>query len=245
MKSFLLRSLGALLACLWLGTAQASVIISATRVIYPAQEREVTVQLSNQGRTPALVQAWLDTGDASAEPHATQVPFSISPAMFRLDPDKGQALRLIHSREPLPNDRESLFWLNVLEIPPRLGAEEAGGNHLQMAIRQRIKVMFRPAGLPGSAVQALQGVQWTLLREGRGWQLQADNRSPFYVNLGEVNLVLGARSYAAGAGFVAPFGQQRFAVEGAEGLQPDQAQVSVIAINDHGAGVPLRQALSR
>lgn len=46
-----------LMAVLFSSSAFASVIVNGTRVIYPAKQREVTVQLSNNGTAPALVQA--------------------------------------------------------------------------------------------------------------------------------------------------------------------------------------------
>ena len=50
------------------GRAQASVVITGTRVIYPEMEREVTVKLNNDGNTPALVQVWLDDGNPKTLP---------------------------------------------------------------------------------------------------------------------------------------------------------------------------------
>ena len=43
--------------------AQAEIVIHGTRVIYPSDAREVTLQVSNNGSKPALVQAWIDEGD--------------------------------------------------------------------------------------------------------------------------------------------------------------------------------------
>ena len=38
----------------------ASVVIQGTRVIYPESAKEVTVKMVNEGRSPLLVQSWLD-----------------------------------------------------------------------------------------------------------------------------------------------------------------------------------------
>src|SRR5215475_3561481 len=48
--------------------AEASVVIAATRVIYDANESEVTLKLSNEGQSPALVQSWIDAGDVRGAP---------------------------------------------------------------------------------------------------------------------------------------------------------------------------------
>ncbi|PJI52023.1 molecular chaperone EcpD, partial [Methylobacterium radiotolerans] len=57
----------------------------------------------------------------------------------------------MHTGEPMPQDKESVFWLNVLEIPPK---DKANQNLLQMAFRSRIKLFYRPAGLKGKAEDA-------------------------------------------------------------------------------------------
>ncbi|MGP6306395.1 fimbria/pilus periplasmic chaperone, partial [Pseudomonas paraeruginosa] len=39
--------------------ARASVVVTGTRVIYPGEAREKTVQLSNRDAFPNVVQAWV------------------------------------------------------------------------------------------------------------------------------------------------------------------------------------------
>jgi chaperone protein EcpD len=99
--------------------AHASVTISGTRVVYPLGQREVTVKLDNDSLHPSLVQVWMDDGKAAAKPGDIQVPFVITPPIFRMEPKKSQVLRVMYSGEPLPSDRESVYWLNVLDIPPK------------------------------------------------------------------------------------------------------------------------------
>lgn len=53
---------------------------------------------------------------------------------------KIQALPDIHT---LPSDRESLFYYNVREIPPKSGK----ANTLQIALQTRIKLFWRPKAL--------------------------------------------------------------------------------------------------
>lgn len=228
-----------LAALLLAGPACASVIIGATRVIYPAHSAEVTVQLVNRDPTPALLQVWVDEGDANADPQTLKVPFLVTPAMFRMEAGNGQALRLMHTGEPQAADRETLYWLNVLQIPPR--GEEAG-NSLQMAIRTRIKLIFRPDGLAGQAALAPAGVGWTVVRDGAQWFVEASNPSPFFVNLGAVSLEVAGGILDAGAGYVPPLGHMRFALQGNPG-RGGTAQVSYIALDDYGAGRPGKVAV--
>ena len=57
-----------------------NIIVNGTRFIYPGNEKEITVQLSNNADRPALAQAWLDNGDADATPDTITTP---SPRRFR------------------------------------------------------------------------------------------------------------------------------------------------------------------
>ena len=66
--------------------AQASVTIGGTRVVYPLDQREVTVKLTNDSNNPSLVQVWLDSGDANAKPDESRAPFVITPPIFRMNP---------------------------------------------------------------------------------------------------------------------------------------------------------------
>ena len=49
-----IRSLMGALLLMVCANALANVIISGTRVIYPADARDVSVQLSNRGETPSV-----------------------------------------------------------------------------------------------------------------------------------------------------------------------------------------------
>ncbi|MGO4314064.1 molecular chaperone, partial [Pseudomonas sp. KB_15] len=62
--------------------AQAAIVITGTRVIYPEKSRQVSVRLNNVEDTPVLVQAWIDDGDTSVPVEKLDVPFIITPPVF-------------------------------------------------------------------------------------------------------------------------------------------------------------------
>ncbi|EPU1027744.1 TPA: type 3 fimbria chaperone MrkB, partial [Klebsiella pneumoniae] len=128
-----------------------NIIVNGTRFIYPGNEKEITVQLSNNADRPALAlaQAWLDNGDADATPDTITTPFIITPPISRVDAKSGQTLRIkLGSSAGLAKDKETLWWLNLLEIPPVVANQKnEGQNVLQLAIRSRFKFIYRPAGL--------------------------------------------------------------------------------------------------
>ncbi len=182
--------LAAALAVLLLLTpnARAGVIVHGTRVIYPAQRQEVIVRLENRGSRPALVQTWLDSGDRHSRPATAQAPFSVSPPIFRIEPYQQQALRLRYSGDPVPTDRESLYWLNVLEVPPR-AADAEKNNQIELSFRTRLRVFLRPPTLPYPAASAAAKLQWKLVSHAQGFALQVTNPTPYHLSLASVDLL--------------------------------------------------------
>ncbi|ALP58412.1 fimbria/pilus periplasmic chaperone [Pseudomonas aeruginosa] len=70
-------------------------------------------------------------------------PFITIKPLTLISPNGQQMLRVLHAGQSLPEDRESLFWLNILDIPrnPRQADTR------KFAIRQRLKLFYRPARL--------------------------------------------------------------------------------------------------
>ncbi|MGG5288771.1 fimbrial biogenesis chaperone [Pseudomonas shirazensis] len=225
------RVCGLLLCALLLPVqASASVVIATTRVIYPAQQSEVTVRLSNEGSKPSLVQAWIDDGRAQAPLEELDVPFSLSPPLFRIDPKKGQSLRIGKLGPALPADRESMYWLNVLDVPPKVE-----GNVLQVSLRSRIKLLYRPAGLSGSAAQAHGKLTWKVVREAQDWVLEAHNPTPYFVNLSSLGTQQDGRELEGEPSHVPPLASARFVMPGLQPVPGTAVVVSYAAIDDYGA----------
>jgi chaperone protein EcpD len=225
-------------------TAHAGVVIGGTRVVYPAQNREVTVQLTNDDqKTPRLVQTWIDDGNEQVSPDKLDVPFNVTPPVFRMEPGASQSLRIVYTKEPLPIDKESVFWLNVLEVPPKAaGAEET--NSLQFAFRIRIKLFFRPAGLPGTSRDAPKQLTWTLVNDGNHRALEVRNPTPYHVSFQSVALANGDKVIKSDdTTMVVPGGTQRFALKDDIGTLDAKAEVRFTSINDSGGFEPMTASL--
>jgi len=216
-------------------SAEAAIVITGTRVVYPEQNREVNVRLANVETAPVLVQAWVDDGRADANPDEIKVPFVLMPPVFRVEPQKGQTLRIMYTGTDLPADRESVFWLNVQEIPQKA----KGDNTLQIAVRQRIKFFYRPTGLSGKVEEAPAQLRWRLVqRDGRA-QLEVSNPSAYFVSLASVKVRSGGRDYAAEAEMVPPSSTRLFAVKDLPaGAASAGIKVHFESINDYGAVEP-------
>ncbi len=218
--------------------AAAAIVVDGTRVVYPAARREVTIQIRNPGTTPSLVQAWLDAGDPRAAPGESRVPFVMTPPLFRLDPSKGQSLRLVYTHDPLPEDRESLFWLNVLDIPPRAPANADRPNQLEFAFKHRMKVFFRPEGLRGSAADAPGRLKWQLeLRNGKLVAISASNPTAYHVSLIQVVATVGGHADVVKADMVDPFASRTFDLPQPLSAPSGAVPLQYWFVNDYGGNV--------
>lgn len=237
----LIRALGAVVVafCLLAPSAHASVVIAGTRVVFHADQGEATVRLSNDDTRPALVEAWVDAGDLGATPNTAHTPFLITPPLFRMNAQQDQSLRIIHvqGKKPLPADRESLFWLNVLEIPPKPTGKAAHQNSLRFAIRTRIKLFYRPAHLSISRVKAASKLTWTAKAGPHGVTLTAHNPTPYYITFSKVTVKTHGKAHDAKTDMIAPFGTLALTVPGLDDVPSAGRSVIFYTLNDYGVAV--------
>ncbi|MET0256882.1 MAG: fimbria/pilus periplasmic chaperone [Luteibacter sp.] len=216
--------------------ASAAIVIGGTRVVFPGDRRDVAVRIQNKGDEPALVQAWIDEGDVASTPQNAEGPFVITPPVFRVDPGHGHTLRIVHVGTSAPVDAEKLYWLNIMEIPPKADAG-SDANVLQFAFRHRLKVLHRPKDLSLPVDRAASALRWSLVRhEGRS-TLAVTNASPYVVSFNNVTLLKeGAESFSLGGGMVLPGATTRMKLrDGTTGK--GATGVSYALINDFGAVV--------
>lgn len=221
--------------------AVAGVVITGTRQIYLSNKKELTVKLDNNGFKPALVQTWIDNGDAKTTPMSSTSPFIITPPVFRLDPSKGQMLRIVYTGgDILPKDRESVFWLNVLEIPPEPTQAEASQteNMLQMAFRSRIKLFYRPAAIDGLQDKALDQLHFSK-SDGK---LKILNESPYFVSLSNIDAVNDRNEHASvkDAIMISPKSEELVLMDKA---LSSASSISFKFINDFGAYIEANKPL--
>jgi len=175
---------GAALACALAASAShASISLSTTRVIFDGKNKESSVVVSNDG-TDALLQAWLDPLDDATD---AQLPFAITPPLAKVGAKQQQLLRVLYEGVGMPADRESAFWLSVQEIPQTA----RDNNVLQLAVRQRIKVFYRPVGLGGDPLKAATSLQWQLNQDAGKAMLRLSNPSLYHVTVVDAKLHAG------------------------------------------------------
>jgi P pilus assembly chaperone PapD len=159
---------------------QAGVVVGGTRLIYDGTKKESAINISNPDKNAYLIQSWVDGGEASAGAQTSKAPFIVTPPLFRLDGNQQNILRVVRAGGSLPETKESLFWLNIKSIP----SAKKQQNTLQIAVKTRIKLIFRPAGVKSTLEEAANTLTW----KRTGNQLQVSNPSAHYITFFNVKI---------------------------------------------------------
>ncbi|RFD23997.1 molecular chaperone [Pseudomonas sp. GL93] len=206
----------------------AGLQVGGTRIIFPSTDREASIQVRNEGAEDIMIQSWIE---APPGQDASEVPFAITPSLARLSYKKQQMLRVFYQGEGLPMDRESVFWLSIQEIPQVSKTE----NSLQVAFRQRLKLFFRPAKLPGTPDEAAKKLKWSFVKGAIEPMLLVNNATAFHVSLGSVAVLAGGKKYTVEAQMVSPNATTKMKINELPKHYSGALSVVWESVNDYGA----------
>lgn len=151
-------------------SAHAGIVIVGTRFVFPEKADSITVDMNNTADSDYLVQTRIS-------PFNGKQLFIATPPLMPIGGGHAGKIRIIRAGGGLPADRESLFYLTIAAIPS--GKPEA--NSLQIAVKSRMKLFYRPAGLK-EAETAWQKLKWK-----RSGGVEVSNLTPYYVTLSELS----------------------------------------------------------
>lgn len=154
----------------------AAVGLDRTRVVVEGGSSATTLNIRNESsKLPYLAQAWIE--DEAGK--KIQSPLMVVPPLQRLEPDSRGQLKVqpLPAVSALPKDRESLFYFNLREVPPK--SKEV--NTLQLALQTRVKLFYRPQGL--TIDSNAPAPQLKLMLKLNGDQYVAVNPTPYYITL--------------------------------------------------------------
>ncbi|MBV4368513.1 fimbrial biogenesis chaperone [Erwinia phyllosphaerae] len=211
----------ALISLLFLlaNNVNAGIIIGSSRLIYHGDKKESAINIENPDPVPFLIQSW--TEDSDGKPIKADNAFIVTPPLFRLDGNQKNLLRIIRTASALPQDRESLFWLNIKSIP---SSSREDSNTLQIAVRSRLKLIYRPSPLKNDMPESVtHRLSWKKV----GDRLEVTNPTGYYMNF---LYIKAGNSKLADGGLVAPYSSASFA--GAEKIH--SGEISWKIINDYG-----------
>ncbi|EMN0829957.1 fimbria/pilus periplasmic chaperone [Providencia rettgeri] len=157
-------------------TANGAVSMDRTRVIFEGNQKSISLNISNNNKQlPYLAQGWIE----NTEGQKIQSPLVVLPPVQRLEPGKSSQVKIeaLSAINTLPQDRESLFYFNLREIPPK--SEKP--NTLQIALQTRVKLFYRPK----SIIPEKNGTPWQekLTLEKQGDMYVVKNPTPYYVTI--------------------------------------------------------------
>lgn len=101
------------------------------------------VVTNSSADAPYLAQTWIenDSGEKIISPLAAL------PILQRINPKQEKQIKInfMGSESELASDRETMFFMNVLGVPPK-GDESK--NQISIVIQSKMKLFYRPKGLP-------------------------------------------------------------------------------------------------
>jgi P pilus assembly chaperone PapD len=202
--------------------AHAAIALDRTRVIFEGDTKAQSLSVSNQNKTlPYLAQAWVEDDKGNK----IENPFMALPPLQRIEAGAASQVKLqLTGTSQLAQDKESLFYFNLREIPPKSNKP----NTLQIALQTRIKMFYRPASLKLSNGDVPQK-ELTLTREGNHYIV--NNPTGYFITL--------AHAAASEKGEdIANFSADMVAPKGSITLSGNTAQLGshpvLTYINDYG-----------
>lgn len=218
---------------LWVSTLcytsslMAALTVDRTRLIINGDEKAVSLTVRNQNNyAPYLVQSWLEDINGKK----VSQPLVALPPIQRIEAGSKTSVRVqnLNKHNGLPSDRETLFYLNILEIPQKNEKK----NTLQLALQTRLKVFYRPENLsiePNTMIAP--GLNKLLLTKDNDIY-RIINTTPYYITVVSAKIHMSDKNLKGLDPFVIP-PLKTFTVK--KGIMKFDDEVIFSVINDYGA----------
>lgn len=219
----------------------ASITMTGTRIIYNGSAKSTDVHLKNRDAIPYVVQSWFDNGNMADGPEkSAQVPFIATPPAFRIQPGEGQIIRIVYTQaKSLPQDRESLFYFNFMQVPPaNIGQSDisaAKQNSLLIMLRNRVKLFYRPAGLSGDPQKMLENLQVSRISRNNALGVTIKNNQPYYVTIAGLQVTGKTEILRPKNDMIAPFASETYSFTRTPAAGNQHVRITLI--NDQGARI--------
>lgn len=204
--------------------------VGATRIIYNEADNGTVVRVINSSSIPFLIQTWVESYKGYGAENTVELPkgtFITTPPLYRQDRGENR-VRIVRASGDFPRDRESVFWLNIKSIAAS-EKPSPGTNFVQFAYNMRLKLFYRPEGLPGKPSEAYRVL--TFSRKGN--ILTATNPTVYNVTV---------NSLKVGDGIVEDADQRMVPPKGTQSWTlPEKAHgntVTYVSLNDFGGLTP-------
>lgn len=177
--------------------ASAGVVMYGTRVIINEEDSSAVVRFANNDAHSNLMQIWVDKGEGNpSRTDKNAIPFTLTPPLFKINGGGQQTVKIIKKENVrnLPKDRESLFWLNFLQIPPV--SENSSSETLakvNLSFLNQVKLIYRPTSLIDGINDAWKNIAFSVNASNR---IKVTNSSGYYFTFREnVEVINKGRTY--------------------------------------------------
>lgn len=160
------------------GNVNAAIGLDRTRVVFDGSKDAASMTITtNNTQLPYLAQGWIE----DEQGNKITSPLIVLPPVQRLEPGKKSQVKVqaLPAVKSLPQDRETVYYFNLREIPPR--SDKA--NSLQIALQTRIKLFYRPASIVPSQQERSDPWQKQLILTREADDFQVNNPTPYYITL--------------------------------------------------------------
>ena len=214
--------------------SSGGVLLSGTRLIFDGAKDAASMTVTNSAEKDVwLMRFWVSPYDSETEEKEKKsLPFAVTPPLYRLDPKEAVQLRVNKISDSLPEDRESVYYLNNLAIPPKKlekPSKKAVQSGLQFAVNTRIKLFYRPSAINDSTAVKAAPEKLTVTVSDKAMVIK--NPTPYFINLSQ--LALDGKSVQTSKDtMVAPFGELSLPAVGVHGT------LTYSIIDDRGMTTP-------
>ena len=190
-------------------SAYSAVTLDRTRIVFNGSNSSVSIAIQNKNQDiPFLAQAWLE----NAIHEKVKSPFMVIPPIQRLEPTQSSQIRievLEKKIDALPQDRESLFYFNLRELPPKSDKP----NILQFALQNKLKLFYRPTPIVMSSNEILKN-PWQEKLEiiKKDNKAIAKNPTPYFTTILSVQSQNANQSLVPKSLMIAPFSEAELSI---------------------------------
>ncbi|ENR9640719.1 molecular chaperone [Salmonella enterica] len=204
--------------------------LDVTRVIFPSTDKSVSLRANNTSSKDVwLLRSWVTdyyTGN-------DKTPFFITPPITRIDQKQSIQIRInkLTDIESLPKDRESVFSVNVMGIPPEDNTQSGGS--IKIAVNTKIKLFYRPEIINDQkkVSNLFKDLKVRKINEG----IEVENPTPYFATLDKIKV--NGKFIENGDYMISPFSSLKISAK-------DAREFTYQLINDFGGwSVPVSTPL--
>ncbi|MDQ1211094.1 fimbrial biogenesis chaperone [Pantoea anthophila] len=225
----------------------ATVVPLQDRVLFSSTDSDRRLLIvNNDGQAPVLLQSWIDDGATGDMNKEKNYPFVVIPAVARMAPGKVLNLKILPTEKisELPTDRESVFWINLYEIP---GVKQTKQSHhinkIEVGLNSQLKIIYRPFKEAMNINTTGESIGLRLTDGGR--TLEITNPTPYYITPVSVKVNSPDAGQPVTLGMdrlIAPFSHKRFKLS--EAVNSKKTPVEYTIVDDVGKNASFIKVLN-